>query len=112
MNTATRERLIENTVKAICLAPTKAAFMRLMPCSRQLSIFSIMTMASSTTKPTEMVSAMRERLSMENPAAHIAAQVPTRERGTVIPAAMTGVSRRRKAKTTIMTKRTDIKSVD
>ena len=66
-------------------------------------MFSIMTMASSTTKPTEMVSAISERLSIEKPATHMAAQVPTSDSGTVTPAAMTGVARRRKTKTTIMT---------
>ncbi len=56
-----------------------------MPLSRLLSIFSIMTMASSTTKPTEMVSAISERLSIEKPATHMAAQAPTSDSGTVCP---------------------------
>ena len=54
-------------------------------------MFSIMTMASSTTKPTETASAISERLSIEKPAPHIAAQVPASDSGTVTPAAIVGV---------------------
>ena len=59
-------------------------------------MFSIMTMASSTTKPTETASAISVRLLIEKPASHMAAQVPASDRGTVMPAAMVGVGRRRK----------------
>ncbi len=45
-------------------------------------MFSIMTMASSTTKPVEMVSAISVRLLRLNPAKYMAAKVPTRESGT------------------------------
>ena len=75
-------------------------------------MFSIITIASSTTKPTEIVSAINDRLSIEKPAAHIAAQVPIRDNGTVIPAAITGVALRRKIKTTIITSSTDIAKVN
>ena len=34
-------------------------------------MFSIMTMASSTTKPTEIASAISDRLSIEKPASHM-----------------------------------------
>ena len=66
-------------------------------------MFSIMTMASSTTKPTETASAISDRLSIEKPATHIAAQVPASDSGTVTPAAIVGVARRRNTKTTSMT---------
>ena len=59
-------------------------------------MFSIMTMASSTTKPTETASAISVRLLIEKPASHMAAHVPASDRGTVMPAAMVGVGRRRK----------------
>ena len=59
-------------------------------------MFSIMTMASSTTKPTETASAISVRLLIEKPAHHMAAQVPASDSGTVMPAAMVGVGRRRK----------------
>ncbi len=74
-------------------------------------MFSIITMASSTTKPTEMVSAMSERLSIEKPASHMAAQAPTSDSGTVTPAASTGVMRRRNKNTTAITRQTEINSV-
>ena len=64
MKTATSDMLIETTVKPICRAPLKAAVMGLSPCSIKRNTFSITTIASSTTKPTEMVIAISERLSM------------------------------------------------
>ncbi len=56
MNTATSEVLMETTVKPIWRAPFKAAWKRLglSPCSTNRNTFSITTIASSTTKPTEM----------------------------------------------------------
>ena len=63
MNTATREMLIVSTVKPTSRAPFSAASNGLMPCSRWRVMFSMTTMASSTTKPVEIVSAIRERLS-------------------------------------------------
>ena len=64
-----------------------------------------MTMASSTTKPTDTASAISDRLSMEKPAAHIAAQVPASDKGTVMPAASVAAVRRRNRNTTIITSR-------
>ena len=64
MNTATRETLIDMTVKPICLAPTIAAWSGGMPRSAWRTMFSIITMASSTTKPTDTVSAISEKLSI------------------------------------------------
>ena len=61
-------------------------------------MFSIMTMASSTTKPTEIASAISDRLSIEKPASHMPAQVPASASGTETPAAMVGVIRRRNSK--------------
>ena len=45
-------------------------------------MFSIMTMASSTTKPVAMVSAMIDRLLRLKPARYITASVPTSDSGT------------------------------
>src|SRR5579863_3989450 len=45
-------------------------------------MFSIITIASSTTKPVEMVSAIMVRLLRENPARYITPKVPTRDNGT------------------------------
>ena len=63
MKTATSEMLIETTVKPISLAPSSAASSGGIPCSRWRVMFSMTTMASSTTKPVAMVSAMSDRLS-------------------------------------------------
>jgi len=63
MKTATSEALMERTVKPISLAPCMVAAKGFIPPSMWRAIFSMTTIASSTTKPVEMVSAMRERLS-------------------------------------------------
>ena len=74
-------------------------------------MFSIMTIASSTTKPTDTTIAMSERLSMVKPATHMSANVPASDSGTVTPAASVGPPRRRKANTTSVTSRIDTNSV-
>ncbi len=63
-------------------------------------MFSIITMASSTTKPVEMVSAMRERLSRLYPSRYMTANVPISERGTAMPGMMVAEALRRKRKMT------------
>ena len=68
---ATSEMLIEITVKPIWRAPSMAARSGVMPFSRLRNTFSITTMASSTTKPTDTASAISEMLSIEKPATHI-----------------------------------------
>ena len=65
MNTAISERLIVTTVNPISLAPSSVACIGVMPDSTCRMMFSITTMASSTTKPVEIVSAIRLRLSSE-----------------------------------------------
>jgi len=65
MNTATSEMLMETTVKPICREPSIAARIGVDPRSMWRTMFSIITIASSTTKPTEMVSAISEKLSSE-----------------------------------------------
>jgi len=64
IKTADRERVMDTMVKPTSRAPSKAACMRLFPISMCLTMFSSMTMASSTTKPTDKVRAMSDRLSM------------------------------------------------
>ncbi len=63
MNTATSEVLMDTTVKPISRAPCIAAANGFIPASRCRVMFSMTTMASSTTKPVETVSAISERLS-------------------------------------------------
>ncbi len=64
MNTATSERVIERIVKAIWREPRSAASNGRSPFSICRTMFSSITIASSTTKPTESVSASNDRLSM------------------------------------------------
>ena len=111
MNAATSEMLMESTVKPICRAPSMAARNGDMPFSRLRKQFSIMTIASSTTKPTDTASAISERLSIEKPASHIIPQVPASDSGTVTPAATVAAVRRRNRNTTSMTRMTVATSV-
>ncbi len=112
MKAATSEMLIDSTVKPIWRAPSIAAISGVMPFSRLRKQFSIITIASSTTKPTETASAISERLSIEKPATHMAAQVPASESGTVTPAAIVAAARRRNTNTTSITRQTVASSVN
>jgi hypothetical protein len=63
MNTAISEIEIDRIVKPISPAPSRAACIGVFPSSMCRTMFSIMTIASSTTKPTAIVSAISDRLS-------------------------------------------------
>ena len=63
-NTAARDRVIETMVKPISRAPFSAASMRPSPISMWRTMFSSITIASSTMKPTASVKAISERLSI------------------------------------------------
>ncbi len=63
ISTAISAIVRDRMVKPICSAPFSAASIGASPCSTYREMFSIMTMASSTTKPVEMVSAISDRLS-------------------------------------------------
>ena len=65
MNTAISDMLMEKTVNPISCAPFSAAATGSMPASRWRVMFSITTIASSTTNPVAMVRAISERLSSE-----------------------------------------------
>ena len=60
------------------------------------AMFSIMTMASSTTKPVEMVSAISDRLFRLYPHRYMIPNVPMSERGTAMPGMMVARTERRK----------------
>ena len=62
MKTAISDRLIETTVKPTSREPFSAASIRDMPASRWRVTFSSTMIASSTTKPAAMVSAISDRL--------------------------------------------------
>ena len=63
MKTATSDTLIDSTVNPISRAPAIAAAIGFMPASRYREMFSSTTMASSTTNPVAIVSAISDRLS-------------------------------------------------
>ncbi len=65
MKTAVSEMVMEMMVKPISFEPFSAASIGFSPISMCRTMFSNMTMASSTTKPTDSVSAISERLSRE-----------------------------------------------
>ena len=69
-------------------------------------MFSIMTMASSTTKPVAMVSAISVRLLMEKPARYMMPKVPTSDSGTTTLGIKVAVRLRRNTKVTITTSAT------
>ncbi len=66
-------------------------------------MFSIITMASSTTKPVAMVSAISVRLLIEKPARYITPNVPTSDSGTATPGITVAGTLRRNRKITITT---------
>ena len=63
MNTAASDSVIEMMVKPISRAPRSVAWNGFSPASMWRTMFSSITIASSTTKPTDSVSAISERLS-------------------------------------------------
>ena len=63
ISAATSAAVIEITVNAIWRTPAIAACKAVSPSSIRRMMFSIMMIASSTTKPVAMVSAIRLRLS-------------------------------------------------
>src|SRR2546422_738842 len=67
-------------------------------------MFSIITMASSTTKPVEIVSAISVRLLRLYPRRYIAANVPTKDSGTATLGMIVADGLRRNRKITITTK--------
>ena len=82
MNTATKDRLIDTTVKPTSRAPSSAACRRSMPASTCRMEFSMTTMASSTTNPVAMVNAISEKLSRLKSSRYMAPKVPMSETGT------------------------------
>ena len=111
MNTAISEKVIEMMVKPISLAPLSAASNGRMPFSMWRTMFSSMTMASSTTKPTDSVSASSVMLLIEKPNAYIAAQVPISDTGTASVGMTVADAERRNRKITSTTSAIAIPSV-
>src|SRR5689334_6682472 len=111
MNTAISEKVIDTMVKPISREPFNAASNGRMPPSMWRTMFSSMTMASSTTNPTDSVSANNVMLLMEKSNAYIAAQVPINEIGTASAGMIVAVPDRRNRKITRMTRQKAMLSV-
>src|SRR5262249_31343548 len=111
MNTAISENVIEMMVKPISRAPLRAASKGRIPPSTWRTMFSNMTMASSTTKPTDSVSASSVMLLMEKPNTYMAAQVPMSDTGTASAGMMVAETERRNRKITRMTRMIAMTSV-
>ena len=111
IKTAISDMLMDKMVKPISFEPWNAAFIGAMPASRRREMFSITTIASSTTKPVEMVSAISERLSMLKPNKYMTAKVPMREAGTATVGMSVARQLRKKTKTTRITRMTERMSV-
>ena len=88
MKTAASERVMETMVKPISLEPASAASRGFSPCSMCRTMFSNMTMASSTTKPMERMSAIMEMLLMLKFSRYITENVPTIENGSAMAGIM------------------------
>ncbi len=100
VKTAIREMAMDRMVKLISPAPFSAAWNGFSPCSILRQMASTMTMASSTTKPTAMVRAIRDRLSRLNPAGSITAAVASSDNGITALGMMVARTLRRNRKIT------------
>ncbi len=76
------------------------------------TMFSIMTIASSTTKPVPIVNAISDRLSSEKPHSHMTPNVAINDIGKATPAIIVARSERRKNNTTSTTSTTASTSVN
>ncbi len=110
-NTAISDAVIDTIVNPISLAPSSAACRRDLPMSRWRTMFSITTIASSTTKPIEITSAISVRLSSVKPSAYITMNAPASDSGTESPAITVGATRRRNSSIVMMTRARLISSV-
>ena len=111
MNTAISDVLIDNTVNPISFDPSIAASNGDIPSSRCRLMFSITTIASSTTNPVEIVNAISDKLSSVYPSRYITANVPSRLKGTATVGISVDRTSRRNRNTTMITSRIEITSV-
>jgi len=104
MKTAASEMVMDTMVKPISFEPSRAACIGVLPISMWRTMFSSMTMASSTTNPTDRVSAMSVRLFTEKSVRYITANVPTMENGSARLGMIVAEMFRRNRKITRMTR--------
>src|SRR5262249_6932560 len=103
MKTAISENVIETMVNPTSREPLSAASNGFMPLSMWRTMFSSMTIASSTTNPTDRVNAMSVRLLIEKVNAYIAAQLAISKMGTDKEGRMVPAAERRNRKITATT---------
>src|ERR1017187_4262041 len=103
INTAARERVIDTMVKPISLDPLSEATYGFSPFSIWRTMFSSITMASSTTNPMERIRAIMEILLMLKFSRYITENVPTMENGSAMAGIMVAEKLRRKRKITRIT---------
>ena len=96
IKTAASESVMDKMVKEISPALLKVAFTIDSPCSARRTTFSRNTIASSTRKPMQRVSAINVKLLMEKLSAYIAAKVSSSESGSATTGMSVSVARPRK----------------
>ena len=104
MKTAASDSVMETMVKPISREPWSAASIGVSPISMWRTMFSSMTMASSTTKPMERISAIIEMLLRLKLSRYITAKVPTMENGSAMAGIMVAEKLRRNRKITRITR--------
>ena len=112
MKTAVNDSVIERIVKPTSFDPSKAARIEDLPISMCRTMFSSITIASSTTKPTDRVSAISVRLLRLYPSRYIAMNVPTIEPGNARLGISVAEMFRRNRKITMITRATVRRSVN
>ena len=112
MNTAISDTVSEITVKPISLAPRSEACIAVSPFSMWRTMFSIITMASSTTNPVPIVSAISDRLSRLKPEKYMMPNEVISDSGSATPAISVARSERRNSSTTSVTSTTLSTSVN
>ena len=103
ISTAISDTVSDTIVNPICPAPLSAASRGDSPASRYRSMFSIITIASSTTNPVEIVSAISVRLFKLYPSRYITPNVPISESGTATLGIAVAERFRKNRNTTITT---------
>ena len=103
-NTASSVIEVESTAKKISFAPSIPASKGRIPRSIRIYMFSVITMASSTTNPTDSTTANIERTLIEKPAKYIRKNVPINDTGITIQGISGTRKLRRNRKMIITTK--------
>ncbi len=104
IKTATNDTVIDTIVNPISREPFSAASITPSPSSMRRTMFSNITTASSTTNPTDRVSAINERLSRLKPSRYMIAKVKTIEVGNARVGMIVARTLRRNRKITSTTK--------